>query len=179
MSPARKIKTLKTKIIIAGAPGAGKSFIARAADTCIPSQEIGVSIGKISETIEDTSREITLMTWAITEGRPRESTHLKHAQAAIVVCDLNKPETVVQTPEWANRILNYAGDIPIFFAANNVNQGSRDTYRLLRRVANKYNSACFPILAKDRESARDLLGIIAWELSDYLESEGQEELVSW
>ena len=179
MSSDTQMKSIKTKIIITGEPGAGKSFIAQAADACIASQEIGVSIGKISETIQDTSCEITLMTWAITGGRPKESTHLDYASAAIIVCDLTKPQTVNSTSEWANRILNYIGDIPLFFAANNVDLGASDTYRRLRKVAHKYNSACFPIRSEDRESARDLLKIIAWELSVDPKGEERNVLVSW
>ncbi len=179
MSSDTQMKSIKTKIIITGEPGAGKSFIAQATDACVASQEIGVSIGKISETIHDTSCEITLMTWAITGGRPKESTHLDYASAAIIVCDITKPETVFLTSEWANRILNYIGDIPLFFAANNVDLGASDTYRRLRKVAHKYNSACFPIRSEDRESARDLLKIIAWELSVDPKGEERNVLVSW
>lgn len=179
MEHTKKPKSIKTKIIIAGEPGAGKSFIAQTADACVASQEIGVSIGKISESIEDTSQEITLMTWAITEGRPKESTHMDFATAAIIVCDLTKPKTVTETTEWAHRVLNYAGNIPLFFAANNANLGSPDTYRFLRKVAHKFNSPCFPIQGNDRKSARDLLRFIAWELSENISSEDVDELVSW
>jgi signal recognition particle receptor subunit beta len=179
MTSESKLKKLKSKIIITGEPGAGKSFIAQAADACVASQEIGVSIGKISETIEDTSHEMTLMTWAITHGRPKKSTHFEHAQAAIVVCDLSKPKTVLQSSEWADRILDYSGDIPIFFAANNANLALPDTSRLLRKVANRYNSAYYPILEEDRRSARDLLGLIAWEISENMTSKKQSDLVSW
>ncbi|MEE9151473.1 MAG: hypothetical protein V3U20_06550 [Thermoplasmata archaeon] len=177
MSSDTKMKNIKTKIIIAGEAGSGKSFIARAADACVASQEIGVSIGKISETIPETSSEMTLMTWAITKGRPRESTHMEFASAAIIVCDLTKPETVDFTSQWADRILHYIGDIPLFFAVNNVHLGPSDTYSRLRKVAHEYNSFCFPI-SEDRESARDLLRIIAWDLSETLRGE-EHALVSW
>jgi signal recognition particle receptor subunit beta len=179
MALSKKPKTMKTKIIIAGEPGAGKSFIVQTADACVASQEIGVSIGKISETIEETSNEMTLMTWAITEGRPKESTHMDFASAAIIVCDLTKPKTVSETTEWAHRVLNHAGNIPLFFAANNANLGSQDTYRQLRKVAHNFNSPCFPIPGNDRKSARDLLKFIAWELSEKFSSEDAENLVSW
>lgn len=179
MTSQSKLKKLKSKIIITGEPGSGKSFIAQAADACVSSQEIGVSIGKISETIKDTSHEMTLMTWAITEGRPKKSTHYEHAQAAIVVCDLTKPKTVMQSSEWADRILDFSGDIPIFFVANNANLALPDTTRLIRDVANRYNSAYYPIFKKDRRSARDLLGLIAWEISENMTSEKQDELISW
>lgn len=179
MSPAAKFKKLKSKIIITGEPGAGKSFISQAADACIASQEIGVSIGKISETIEDTSHEMTLLTWAITKGRPKVSTHLDHAHAAIIVCDLTKPETVNQTSKWAKRILTFTGDIPLFFAGNNADLGTSETYREFRKVALEYNSAFFPIYGKDRESARNLLGIIAYELAENISKKAEDSLVSW
>jgi signal recognition particle receptor subunit beta len=178
MGHEKKPKTIKTKIIIAGEPGAGKSFIAQTADACVASKEIGVSIGKIKETIKDTSNEMTLMTWAITEGRPKESTHLDYASAAIIVCDLTKPKTVFETTEWAHRVLNYAGNIPLFFAANNANLGSQDIYRQLRRVAHNFNSPCFPIPGNDRKSARDLLRFIAWKLSENITGEDAEDSVS-
>jgi signal recognition particle receptor subunit beta len=174
-----KLKKLKSKIIITGEPGAGKTFIAKATDACIASQEIGVSIGKMSKIIEDTSHEMTLLTWAITEGRPKKSTHMEYAQAAIIVCDLANPKTVMKSSEWANRILEFSGDIPIFFAANNADSGLADTTRLLRKVANRYNSSYYPILEKDRKSSRDLLELIAWELSEDAISEKHNELVSW
>ena len=179
MEPQKKHKIIKTKIIIAGEPGAGKSFIAQTADACVASREIGVSIGKISETIEDAANEITLMTWAITEGRPKESTHMDFASAAIIVCDLTKPKTVTETTQWAHRVLNYAGNIPLFFAANNANLGSQDTYRQLRKVAHNFNSPCFPLQDNDRKSARDLLRFIAWELSENISGEDKEDLISW
>jgi signal recognition particle receptor subunit beta len=179
LSKETKLKKLKSKIIITGEPGAGKSFIAQATDACIPSQEIGVSIGKISETIEETSLEMTLMTWAITEGRPKKSTHLENAHAAIIVCDISKPKTVIQSTEWANRILDFSGDIPLFFVANNADIESSDTSRLLRKVAHRYNSAYYPIFKKERKSARDLLGLIAWEISDNMTNKRTDKLVSW
>jgi hypothetical protein len=173
------LRKLKSKIIITGEPGAGKSFIAKATDVCVASQEIGVSIGKMSKTIEDTSHEMTLITWAISEGRPKKSTHLEYAQAAIIVCDLENPKTVMKSSEWANRILEFSGDIPLFFAANNADSGLPDTTRLLRKVANKYNSSFYPILEKDRKSARGLLELIAWELSEDMISEKHHDLISW
>ncbi len=171
MAHAKKPKIIKTKIIIAGEPGAGKSFIAQTADACVASREIGVSIGKVLETIKETSNEMTLMTWAITKGRPKESTHMDYASAAIIVCDLTKPMTVSETTVWAHRVLNYAGNIPIFFAANNANFGSQDTYRQLRKIAHNFNSPCFPIPGNDRKSARDLLRFIAQKLSENMASE--------
>jgi signal recognition particle receptor subunit beta len=179
MTNISKLKKLKSKIIITGEPGSGKSFTAQAADACMATQEIGVSIGKISEILEDTSHEMTLMTWAITEGRPKKSTHYEHAQAAIVVCDLTKPKTVMQSSEWADRILDYSGEIPIFFAANNAELGSPDTSKLLRKVANRYNSTYYPIMKKDRESARGLLGLVAREISDNMTSNRNNRLISW
>jgi GTPase SAR1 family protein len=178
MSTSEKKRILKSKIIITGEPGVGKSFIAGAADTCIPSQEIGVSIGKISETIQDLSSEITLMTWAITERRPKVSTHLEFAQAAVIACDLSKPKTIEQTPKWARRIQRYAGNIPLFFVGNKVDLANSDSYSHLRKIANKYDSFCFPIRSNDLNSARDLLKTIAWELSE--NPDGKEPpLVSW
>lgn len=179
LSTERKLRKLKSKIIITGEPGAGKSFIAQATDACIPSQEIGVSIGKVSETIEETSHEITLMTWAITRGRPKKSTHFEDAHAAIVVCDLTKPKTVMLISKWADHILDFSGNIPIFFAGNNADLALPDTTRLLRKVANRYNSVYFPILKKDRESARDLFGLVAWELSDNITHHKKDKLISW
>jgi signal recognition particle receptor subunit beta len=179
MSPAAKLKKLKSKIIITGEPGAGKSFITQATDACVASQEIGVSIGKVSETIEDTSHDMTLLTWAITRGRPKESTHLDHAHAAIIVCDLTKPETVNETTKWAKRILTFTGDIPLFFAGNNAESCNSETYREFRKVANEYNSAFFPIYGKDRESARNLLGIIAHEISENMTKNEEDPLISW
>lgn len=156
----------KVKIIIVGEPGAGKSFIAKTTDSCYPTREIGASIGKITMNFEDTSCEMTLMTWAVTTGRPKESTHLEHSQAAIIVCDLTKPDTVLLTPVWADRILNVAGNIPIFFAANNADMGTSEDLNLLKRVANKFNSPCFPIHSEDRKSARKLFSLIAQVLSE-------------
>jgi GTPase SAR1 family protein len=160
----------KVKIIIVGEPGAGKSFIAKTTDACYPTREIGASIGKITMNFQDTSCEMTLITWAITQGRPKESTHLEHSQAAIIVCDLTKPDTVLLTPVWADRVHNIVGDIPLFFAANNADMGTSDDINLLKRVANKFNSSCFPIHSEDRKSARKLFRTIAQVLSENLSS---------
>jgi signal recognition particle receptor subunit beta len=173
------MKKLKSKIIITGEPGAGKSFIAKATDVCVASQEIGVSIGKISETIEETSHEITLLTWAVTQGRPKKSTHLEHAHAAIIVCDISKPKTVIQSSEWANMILNYSGDIPLFFVANHADSDSTDSSRLLRKISHRYNSMYYPIFKNERKSARDLLGLVAWEISDNMINKRADRLISW
>ena len=160
----------KVKIIIVGEPGAGKSFIAKTTDACYPTRELGASIGKITMNFQDTSCEMTLMTWAITKGRPKESTHLEHAQAAIIVCDLTKPDTVLLTPVWADRVFNIVGDIPIFFAANNAEMGTSEDLNLLKRVADKFNASCFPIQSEDRESVRELFRTIAQMLSNDLRS---------
>lgn len=161
MSAQIPLKILKIKIIIAGEPGSGKSFIAQAADACVPSKEIGVSIGKISESFKNTSCEMTLMTWTITSGRPREGTHLHNASAAIIVCDVAKPETVKMISDWAERIQKYDGDIPLFFAVNNANFASRDELDKIQKMTQRYNSTFFPISTYDLKSARALLSIVA------------------
>lgn len=179
MSPVTPKKNLKSKIIITGEPGSGKSFLAEAADKCVASKEIGVSVGKMTKTLENNEYEMTLITWALTEGRPKESTYLNQANAAVIVCDLSKPDTVSQTNKWAKRILKFSGDIPIYFAANNIENAVPQAYKNLRNVANMYNSSFYPIVKKDRETARDLLGIIAWELSENIISPRSKGLVSW
>jgi signal recognition particle receptor subunit beta len=155
------VKRLKLKIIIAGEAGAGKSFLAKTTDVCYPTREIGVSIGKISETIRDTAFEMTLLTWTVTTGRPKESTHLRHADAAIIVCDLTRPDTVDISFEWANRILKIAGEIPIYFTANNASLKTKDTLNRLKNIASKFDSPCFPIKNRDRKSARRVFRAIA------------------
>ena len=164
------MKNVKVKIIMAGEPGAGKSFIAQTADVCVPARKIGVSIGKISEAFSDTSVEMTLLTWTITSKRPTESTHLKQAEAAIIVCDLKKPKTVEQIPFWADRIQEIAGDIPIFFAAINAHIEYWDQVIWLRDMALKYHSTYFPINRDDLDSARKLFRTIAEILAlDFIE----------
>ncbi len=160
-SVGRFVKNVKVKIIMAGEPGSGKSFIAQTVDVCVPARKIGVSIGKISEAFSDTSVEMTLLTWTITSKRPTESTHLKQAEAAIIVCDLKKPKTVEQIPFWADRIQEIAGDIPIFFAAINAHIEYWDKVIWLRDVAQKYHSTYFPINRENLDSARKLFRTIA------------------
>ena len=168
ISMGSDVKNYKVKIIIAGEPGAGKSFLAQTTDVCIASRSIGASIGKITEIFQDSSCEMMLLTWAITKGRPKESTHLKHAQAAIIVCDLTKPNTVKLTPKWAKKILNIVGDIPLFFAANNADLGTSKSLNRFQKVASKFKSPSFPILSEDRESAKALFRIVAKVLSEDL-----------
>lgn len=169
------VKKYKIKIIIAGEPGAGKSFIAKTTDACYPTRWIGASIGKISETFKNTSFEMTLITWTITHGRPKERTHLRYAEAAIIVSDLTRPETVELTSEWANKILNIVGDIPLFFAANNADLGTSDTLNRLEKVASRFNSPCFTIKSEDRKSARALLRKVAQVLLENLMSKTRGE----
>jgi hypothetical protein len=119
------------------------------------------------------------MTWAVTRGRPKKSTHLEHAHAAIIVCDISKPETVIQSTEWANMIHDYSGDIPLFFVANNADSDSPDSSRLLRKISNRYNSLYYPIFRNERKSARDLLGLVAWEISDNMTNRITDRLISW
>jgi hypothetical protein len=155
------VKTLRAKIIIAGAPGSGKSFFAQATDACITAKQFGVSIGKISETFSDTSLEMELIIWTLTQGRPKESTHMEFAEAAIVLCDLTKPTTLRLIPRWAGRISSVSGNIPIIFVASNVNPENWDYFLRLKHLAQKYNSACFPISGHDLGSVRNIFRIIA------------------
>jgi hypothetical protein len=174
-SMGRSVKNVKVKIIMAGEPGAGKSFIAQTADACIPARKIGVSIGKVSEAFSDTSVEMTLLTWTISDKRPTKTTHLKQAEAAIIVCDITKPETVDKTPYWADRIHDIAGDIPIFFAAINAHIEYWDKVIWLRDIAKKYNSTYYPINKDDLVSARKLFRTIAEMLAlDFLERKKAE-----
>jgi hypothetical protein len=171
----RSVKNVKVKIIMAGEPGAGKSFIAQTADACIPARKIGVSIGKVSEAFSDTSVEMTLLTWTISDKRPTKTTHLKQAEAAIIVCDITKPETVDKTPYWADRIHDIAGDIPIFFAAINAHIEYWDKVIWLRDIAKKYNSTYYPINKDDLVSARKLFRTIAEMLAlEFLERKKTE-----
>lgn len=164
------MKNVKVKIIMAGEPGAGKSYIAKTADACIPARKMGVSIGKVSEAFSDTSVEMTLLTWTITNKRPTEKTHLKQAEAAIIVCDLAKPETVEKIPFWANSIHEIAGKIPLFIAAINAHIEYYDKVIWLRDVARKYHSTFYPINRENLDTARKLFRIIAEILAlDFIE----------
>jgi hypothetical protein len=179
MSMGQNLKNVKVKIIIAGEPGSGKSYIAQAVDACIPARRIGVSIGKVSEPLQNTSVEMTLLTWTITWGRPMEKTHLKQAEAAIIVCNLERPETVKKTPLWAERIQEIAGGIPLYFAAINTNLETWEEFEWLKEKAGKYDSTCFPIDMHDLHSARKLFKTIAQHLAeDFLERKkvDQEQL---
>jgi hypothetical protein len=160
------VKNVKVKIIMAGEPGAGKSFIAKAADVCVPARKIGVSIGKVSEAIEDASVEMTLLTWTISWGQPKQKSHFKQAEAAIIVSDITKPETVKMAPLWAERINELAGDIPLFFAAINPYLEYWEDFAWLMDVAKKHNSSCYQIDRHDLSSARALFRAIAKSLAD-------------
>jgi hypothetical protein len=160
------VKNVKVKIIMAGEPGAGKSFIAKAADVCVPARKIGVSIGKVSEAFEEASVEMTLLTWTISWGQPKQKTHFKQAEAAIIVSDITKPETVKMAPLWADRINDLAGNIPLFFAAINPYLEYWEDFAWLLDIAKKYDSSCFQINRQDLSSARALFRAIAQSLAE-------------
>ncbi len=185
MKDENRKNKLKAKILIVGEPGAGKSFIAKSTDACLPVRKIGASIGKIFETFSNLSCDMTLITWAITKGRPRKSTHIKNSDAAVIVCDLTRPDTVDQIPQWANSILDIDGDIPLFFVANNAEAGTSDTKKRFRGLAWEFKSPCYLIKSGDQTSIRNIFRAIAKKLSEnimnivYVDYEEENNLVSW
>ena len=113
---------------------------------------------------------MTLLTWTISDKRPTKKSHLKQAEAAIIVCDITKPETVDKIPYWADRIQNIAGNIPIFFAAINTHIEHWEKVVWLRDLTRRYNSTFFPIIKDDLASARNLFRTIAEILAlDFIE----------
>jgi signal recognition particle receptor subunit beta len=160
------LRKFKAKILIVGEPNAGKSFIAQTTEACLPFKEIGVSIGRTNLRFKDTECELTLITWTVTKGRPKETTYFNDTAAAIIVSDLKRPETVRLSAEWAQNILDRVGDIPLFFATNNADLGQPNTLDYLEDIAERYNSSVYQVKSNDRESAKEIFITIADVLSE-------------
>lgn len=155
------LRKFKAKILIVGEPKAGKSFIAETTEACLPFKEIGVSIGRTTIPFRDTECEMTLITWTVTKGRPRETTYFDDASAAIIVSDLNRPSTVRLSADWAQNILDRVGDIPLFFVATNADLGEPNTLEYIKDIAHRFNSSVSPVNSEDQKSAREIFKTIA------------------
>jgi GTPase SAR1 family protein len=162
------LRKFKAKILIVGEPKAGKSFIAETTEACMPFKEIGVSIGRTKVFFQDAECEMTLLTWTVTQGRPKETTYFDDTAAAIIVSDLKRHETVRLSAEWAQNILDRLGNIPLFFVANNADLGQPNALNYLSDIAQRFNSSLYPINSEDEKSAKGIFNRIAKKLYENL-----------
>ena len=71
------------------------------------------------EGIEDT--ELLLLVWDIAGQKAFKTVHQAYyrgAEAAIIVCDVTRPETLQHVPEWVNDLYEAVGKVPIILLVN-------------------------------------------------------------
>jgi GTPase SAR1 family protein len=154
----------KFKLIIAGEPGAGKTEIANAADACLPLRPFGVSISKKFDGSLDVNCNLTLMIWTLSERRPKETTFYTGADGAIIVCNLQKWQTISKMIKWAESINDNLERIPLFFIGNNYDLAEPDHIDLLKKIAKSYKSPWYYINYDDRDEVKEVFNSVARKL---------------
>ena len=151
----------KFKLIIAGEPGAGKTDIANAADACLPLRPFGVSISKKFDGSLDVNCNLTLMIWTLSERRPKETTFYTGTDGAIIVCNLQKWQTISKMIRWADSIRDNIGDIPLFFIGNKYDLAEPDHIDLLKKIARSYNSPWYYINYDEKDEVKEVFNSVA------------------
>ncbi len=150
------MKEIQMKVIVAGEPGSGKSIISEVSDACISLRSLGVSIGL--KTVDNTEAQacMTFITWTLTKGRPKRTSYYKGTKAAVIVCDLKKPQTIKKMKAWAKSIIKGVGEIPLVFVGNNVDEAKSGNVDTMLKIAKSYDSPVVLTRLKDRASIEEV-----------------------
>lgn len=121
--PAKRKGLIRAKTVMVGSPGVGKSSLVRRFVHSLFSEEyhstLGVKVDRKSMTIGD--RDVTLILWDMhgeKEGLDIPPNYLRGAQAAVVVFDASRPETILVASELRQRVLNESPTSTIRMLAN-------------------------------------------------------------
>lgn len=112
--------------------------------------------------------KLTLQIWD-TAGQERfksmASLYFRSAAAAILVCDVTKPETLDQLDGWVDELRKHVGDnIIMAVAGNKCDMEKVITEDKGKEYATKYNSPYFETSAKSGDGVQAIFTYIAKEL---------------
>ena len=155
----------RLKVIIVGDRGSGKHTVAKGADICVPFKTFGVSFGKKTRMDRSINYKLTLLFWTLTEGRPRPTTYMKGASAAIIMGNLKSRTSMENMNYWANIIHSYVGDIPLFFiGVKDDLEPSKRAYKLLK-LARNYHGRFYILRTAEEHGIKRILRAIGKRLA--------------
>lgn len=155
-----ELELRKLKILIVGEPDSGKKLIAKTANVCMPLKNLGVSIGKKSDSIELIKHGTSIILWTLTTGRPSETTYYQGAQAAIIVCNLKNKESVLKMKNWAESIIKNIGSVPIFFIGNKIEDANSEEISMMENIADSFKAPYFFLFKDDKKIIDELFSLI-------------------
>lgn len=153
-------------MLIVGEPGAGKKDVATNTDICVPFKSMGFSLGKKVDMDKKINYKLTLIFWTLTKGRPRETTYLNGAGAAIIVGNLKSRNVIKKMDDWADLIIGNVGWIPIFFIGKIKEHSNENIDKKLKKLAMGYNSTYFLYSPFEENAIKRIFNKIAKELAD-------------
>lgn len=122
---------------------------------------LGVKVSKKSIVIKDFKKKpffkvnLTLLIWDLVGQRGFQCLQVsafKGTNAAFVVCDLSRPETIERMEWWVSSLFKVTKRIPLIFLANKVdlieNSVPLELKGKIEGVISKYNAQFFPTSAK-------------------------------
>jgi len=156
---------VEKKVCLLGDWGVGKTslirrFVYNAYDDRYLST-LGVKVSKKSIVIKDFKKKpfykvnLTLMIWDLVGQRGfqyLQTSAFKGTNAAFVVCDLSRTETIENMEWWVNSLFKVSNHIPLIFLANKVdlteNRIPQQLNGKIENIVNKYNGQFFSTSAK-------------------------------
>jgi small GTP-binding protein len=159
------MKHIKFKICLLGNPGVGKTSLIQKyvydffGDVYIRTMGTKVSrkVIKIENRNTNKSYDVTMMIWDIM-GQKIQSvlhkTYFKFSKGALIVCDVTRKNTILDSEEWANNLYEITGEIPIVFLANKTDLKDKAsiTEEDLKELAGKFNAPYYFTSAKTGEN---------------------------
>jgi len=171
----KKKMVISKKICLLGDPSVGKTslvrrFVYSAYDDKYIST-IGTKVMKkeVEFEEEDTEATVRLMIWDIAGQHSYQfvkKAYYDGAEAALIVSDTTRRETLESFDNWVESIFSVTGKIPIIMLGNKCDMPEKAQFTLddLKNIGAKYNCPCFLTSAKTganvEESFRSLAKIL-------------------
>ena len=146
------------KICILGDPGVGKTSLIRQFVSGKFDEKyittLGTVISKRIVEFQDLSYKVNLQIWDISgqsEFKRIHSAAFRHAEGAIAVCDVMRPETAESIYEWVKNLHKYSKrNVPVIVVANksDLAKGSPKYIQLINNILEYINYPLFTTSAK-------------------------------
>lgn len=177
--PMRTIRRMKTKLVLLGESGVGKTSLIRRfvlneyEDAYVPT--VGTKVSKIELTVPhgaDMDVQMDMAIFDITGQKGfrdlvRES-YYHGAQGLLAVCDFTQKDSLSALNDWIPTALEIAGDVPAYLVANKKDLEAKRVLgdEEIRRVAESFAAPLILASARTGEFVEDAFNLLAIEMVD-------------